>query len=451
MHAAPAPELDIGLYEENLNLGNASQVKLEPQADWEDEEIKMSGENGELKYERTIPARPKDVFYAISTSQGWRDWLADAAYFRARPGGSFHLSWDTGWYASGTVEVLEKPNTVTLKWRGNDAPAATQVVINLEPEGENTLLRLAHSGFGEGEKWDASRNLAASGWETGLENLESIFDTGADLRVTRRPMLGIMGNDFNEEIAKSIGVPVTEGTRLADVVEGMGAEKAGLQGDDVIVEMDETPIKTWVDLGPFLQSKQAGDVVRVVFYRGAEKQEVEMELMGRKIPDLDLDPMAFAQSYREASAQVMEELREALDEVSESEAEYTHGDGWSVKENLAHLATVEEWNLFTITALLSDNEWQSAGGGENRREQLRAVVRTTPTVELLVERIAKANEQTCSMLEESAPVLSARKGVMWRLGTDMLHFPGGHDREHIEQMSRELELARAAAGEEAIA
>ncbi|MEE9215902.1 MAG: PDZ domain-containing protein, partial [Anaerolineales bacterium] len=361
------------------------------------------------------------------------------------------LSWDTGWYASGTVVTMEKPNRVTLEWRGKDAPGATQVAVTLEPAGESTHVQIIHSGFGEGEQWDASRELSAGGWETGLENLESIFDTGADLRVTRRPMLGIMGNDFNEEIAASIGVPVTEGTRLADVVEGMGAEKAGLQGDDVIVEMDGVSIRTWEDLGPVLQNRQAGDVVTVVFYRGEEKQEVEMELMGRPIPDLDLDPVAFAQSYREASALVMEELREALDGVSESEAEFTEGDGWSVKENLAHLAVVEEWNLFTITELLSDNEWQSAGGGENRREQLRAVVRTTPTVEQLVERIAKANEETCSMLEESAPVLSARKGVMWRLGTNMLHFPGGHDRDHIQQMTRELEMARAAAGEKAAA
>ena len=404
--------------------------------------------NAEIKFERTVPGKPEDVFYAVSTSQGWRDWLADAAYFRSQPGGSFHLSWDTGWYASGTVEMMEKPSKVALEWRAKDAPGATQVAITLEPAGENTHVRVVQSGFGEGEEWDASRELAASGWETGLENLDSIFDTGADLRITRRPMLGIMGNDFNEEIAASIGVPVTEGTRLAEAIEGMGAEKAGLQGDDVIVEMGGTPVRAWEDLGPALQSRQAGDTVNVVFYRGAEKQEVEMELMGRPIPDLDLDPAAFAQSYREASAQVMEELRAALDGVSESEADFTVGDGWSVKENLAHLATVEEWNLFTITELLSDNEWQSAGGGENRREQLRAVVRTTPTVEQLIQRIAKANEETCSMLEESAPVLRARKGVMWRLGANLLHYPGGHDREHIEQMKRELEMAREAASEE---
>ena len=32
--------------------------------------------NAEIKFERTIPGKPEDVFYAVSTSQGWRDWLA---------------------------------------------------------------------------------------------------------------------------------------------------------------------------------------------------------------------------------------------------------------------------------------------------------------------------------------------------------------------------------------
>ena len=309
-------------------------------------------------------------------------------------------------------------------------------------------MQIVQSGFGDGEEWDASRELAAEGWETGLENLESIFDTGADLRITRRPMLGIMGNDFNEEIAKSIGVPVTEGFRLADVIEGMGAEKAGLQGDDVIVEMDGTSLRSWEDLGPILQRRQAGDKVSVVFYRGAEKQTVEMELMGRPIPDLDLDPAAFAQEYRKVTAEVIKDLKKALEGVTETEAEIATEDDWSIKENLAHLVLGEEYNIKLLTELLQDGESQYAGGGENRRETLRAIVRTTPTTEMLVQRLERAQEETCSMLEESESVLGARKGVMWRLGSYWLHYPGGHEREHIEQMMKESEMARAAASEE---
>ena len=398
----------------------------------------------EIKLEQTVPAKAEDVFYAVSTAQGWRDWLTDAAYFRPQPGGSFHLAWDTGWYAAGSVEALEKPSTVSLRWTGKDAPAATQVTFSLEPNGENTLVKLAHTGFEEGEDWEASYDLALSGWETGLENLKSIFDSGADLRIVRRPMLGIFGNDFSEEIATEIGVPVTEGTRLADAVPGMGAEKAGLQGDDVIVEMDGTPVRAWEDLGPVLQRRQAGDMVSVVYYRGPDKHQVDMELSGRPVPELDLDPAAFADVYRKTCAETLQELKAALKGSTESEAEFIEGDGWSVKENLAHLVVGEEWNSLTVAQFLDDNEPQYAGGGTNRSEWHRAVVAITPTVDGLVERLEQAQAETCRVLEESREVLKARKGVMWRLGVWWLQFPGGHEREHIEQIKQTLEKARAA-------
>jgi uncharacterized protein YndB with AHSA1/START domain len=403
----------------------------------------MSSTNREVKFEQSIPAKPEDVFYAVSTSQGWRDWLVDAAYFRAQLGGSFHLSWDTGWYASGTVEALDKPEKVTLEWRGKDAPAATRVAISLEPSGENTLFRVVQSGFGEGEAWEASREMAKSGWEVGLENLESIFDKGADLRITRRPMVGIFGNDFNAEIAADLGVPVTEGMRLAGTAEGMGAEKAGLQGDDVIIEMAGTSVGSWEELGPILQRSKAGDIISVSFYRGPEKHEVEMELSGRRIPDTPLDPAAFAGEYRKVGAEVVSALRKALEGASEDDAEITIGDAWSIKENIAHLVVGEEWYLFYLTELLVDGESQYAGTWENRREQLRAVVATTPALEQLVERLENAYEQTCRLLEESAQVLGARKGVMWRLGTWRLQFPGEHEKEHIKQIKKDLEKIRA--------
>ena len=93
--------------------------------------------------------------------------------------------------------------------------------------------------------------------ETGLENLESIFSTGVDLRQARQPMMGIMLNDFNERIAGEIGVPVTEGVRIDQPIEGMGAEKAGLLSNDVIVEMAGVPIQGFGDLGAVVQQRVA--------------------------------------------------------------------------------------------------------------------------------------------------------------------------------------------------
>lgn len=404
----------------------------------------MSESNGELRFSRTVPGKPEDVYYAFSTAQGWRDWLVDAALFRTPAGGSYHLSWDTGWYAAGEVQRLEKGKAVELSWHGKADPADTQVRIALEPDGAGTRVEITHAGFGEGQAWEASRQQAAHGWELGLKNLESIFDTGADLRVTERPMLGIMGSDFNERIAAQIGVPVSEGARIQDAIEGMGPAQAGMQGGDVIVEMDGTHIRDWSDLGPVLQRHQAGDVIDVSYYRGGDKQQVEMKLSRRPIPETPLDPIEFAERYREVCREVIAELREMLEGVSEAEAEFAPAGEWSVKQNIAHLIEGEEGNHTFIRNLLQDGEPQYPDGGENRTERVTALVMVTPTLEALIARLERAQEETCALIE-LATALRRRKGVMWRVGMYMLHYPGEHEREHMEQMQRTLEQARAVA------
>ncbi len=401
----------------------------------------MSENKGELRFSRTIPGKPEDVYYAFSSPQGWRDWLVDAALFRTSAAASYHLSWDSGWYASGTVKQLDKPKAVELSWHGKGDPAETQVSIRLEPVADGTQVEIVHSGFGDGEAWEASREEVTRGWEVGLENLESIFDTGADRRLTERPMLGIMGSDFNERIAAEIGVPVTEGARIQDAIEGMGPAKAGMAGGDVIVEMDGTPIRDWVDLGPVLQRHKAGDVIDVSYYRGGEKHQVEMQLSRRPIPETPLDPKAFAQRYREVCGEVITELREALQGVPEEQADFAPKGEWSVKQIIAHLIQGEESNHPFIRNVLQDGEPQYPDGGENRIEGVTAMVRITPTIEALIERLEQAQAETCALLEESAQ-LKRRKGVMWRLGSYMLHYPGNHEREHIEQMQGTLEQAR---------
>src|SRR3970040_2111379 len=98
----------------------------------------MDETTGVLSFERSVPAPAEAVYYAFSTGQGWRDWLCDSAVFKALPGGSYHLSWDTGWYASGRIEELNKPSRVRLSWRGAEDPAATQVTIDLHGHNDHT-------------------------------------------------------------------------------------------------------------------------------------------------------------------------------------------------------------------------------------------------------------------------------------------------------------------------
>ena len=98
-------------------------------------------------------------------------------------------------------------------------------------------------------------------------------------------MLGVNISDFNANIAKAMGVPVTDGMRLDFLPEEMGAYKAGLRKDDVLVGLAAMPSPMiLVHLLPLLQGKKGGDKVEAVFYRGPEKKTLMMELSQRPVP-----------------------------------------------------------------------------------------------------------------------------------------------------------------------
>ena len=66
------------------------------------------------------------------------------------------------------------------------------VTASVRPKGAGTALVVTHTPSGGGAKWAKAVKEAQKGWETGLENLQSVLETGQDLRLTLRPMLGIL-------------------------------------------------------------------------------------------------------------------------------------------------------------------------------------------------------------------------------------------------------------------
>jgi uncharacterized protein YndB with AHSA1/START domain/uncharacterized damage-inducible protein DinB len=409
------------------------------------EEHAMSGDSQDLVFTRRIPAPAEEVFYAFSTEQGWRDWLCQSARFRPQSGRSYQLAWNRGWFAAGSILTLERPKKVELSWHGPDDPATSQVSITLRERKGETEVEIRHSGLGDGQAWERARAEVRKGWEMGLENLESIFTTGEDLRFVRRPMLGIWMNDFNKQIGEEIGVPVTEGVRIDRPVEGMGAERAGLRHDDVLVEMDGKPVSGFSNLGAVLQGHRAGDTIPVTFYRGAEKMTLPMELSRRSIPQVTLDPAELARRVAEQHAEFKRELDEVFANVSEEQAGFRPTpDGWSAKDTLAHLIEGEYRNLDVIQDVLQDIEREFADEGGNVRERLEAMQVSAPTVAALRKELENRQQETVHFLQH-ADKLKQRKGVMWRLAVNWLETPLGHERGHMEQMKAAIQAARAAA------
>jgi hypothetical protein len=258
-------------------------------------------------------------------------------------------------------------------------------------------------------------------------------------------MLGIMVGELNPEVADRTGVPVTEGIRLEDVIEGMGAAAAGLRQDDVIVGIGDVEVTGRYSMDNVLRTHRAGEQVDVVFYRGAEKLSVAMELSGRPLPEVPATPVAFAEAIHEHHAAVDGELKAFLEGVTEEEASFRPApDEWTVKEILAHLvASTRGWHSFLIDMINDDEPWYDRWESHtNVPARNKAILAAYPTIPELLGEFKRNRSETVAILEALPPEFVARKGSYVKLGYWMLETPGYHVRQHLEQARMAVEAAR---------
>jgi hypothetical protein len=149
-----------------------------------------------------------------------------------------------------------------------------------------------------------------------------------------------------------------------------------------------------------------------------------------------------AKRLRDIDEEILKELSELLEGVSETEAEFNpEPEVWSVKETLAHLIVSEQLAQFGITELICDAQREFSGEYDNVRAHFKAVLKVTPTIPELIDRLKASKEETATLLE-LAEELKARKGVLWSYYLEVLPFPGFHERAHMEQMTASIEAAR---------
>jgi len=252
--------------------------------------------------ETFVNAPVKFAYRAFTNSTSLREWLCDAStvepHADGRRRGRMYLWWHGDFYSSGHYLELDENKRVKFRWFSSIDPAPTEVTVTFSDKDGGTLVHMDHE-VPDDESWKKMADGFRENWEDSLENLKSVLETGIDLRIANRPMLGIVPGDFTEDQAAALGVPVREGLRLDGVVDGMGAQKCGLQKDDVIVEFADHPILN--DASSFVNAiagEKGGDKIEVIFYRGPEKKTVTMELSKRPMPDVPFDPAELERQAR---------------------------------------------------------------------------------------------------------------------------------------------------------
>jgi uncharacterized protein YndB with AHSA1/START domain len=404
-----------------------------------------------VSFKRTINASPAETYRAFVHATALRDWLCDAAQTEARKGGRVYFWWNSGVHASGTYTALEPGKKVAWEWHHSREPESTHITVSLAPgkvEG-STVVTLKHA-VGSGAKWKAGLPAVQAAWESALENLQSVLETGVDLREARLPRLGILIGDFNAEMAAKLGVPVKQGIRLEGTADGTGARAAGLQQDDVIVKLGGKKAVDFPTLDTALQGHRAGDQVMVVFYRGSRKMTVTMELGARPIPDVPATANELAEVVRKNYADInpdVAKLVAALYSVSESEAAHRpEPDAWSIQELVAHFIACERDFQSWVADMLNDNVvGDSLEYRPNVNERLRAMVARYGTLAALMDELAHSQAETVALLAALPATFVARKHLYRRVATWMtLYVPMHYREEHWNQMQAAIQSARAA-------
>jgi uncharacterized protein YndB with AHSA1/START domain len=391
-----------------------------------------------IKVEQFVEAPVAEAYRAFTNSTALREWLCDYATMTPHVGGRIYLWWNGDFYSSGSFTAIDPNRLAAFTWFSRIDPGPSQITIKFTKKRGGTLIKLAHKIPG-GAKWKHAPESFKNQWTGSLENLASVLGTGIDLRIANRPMLGININDFSAEIAEKLGVPVSEGIRLSEVLEGMGAQKAGLQKDDVIVEVNGKTMTNQFDT--FLQAiqgKKGGDKIDVTFYRGAEKKTVTMELSKRPMPEAIFDAKQLADKMRANRQPVLDELIKVFEGVTEAQASAKPAPGeWSAKEVLAHLIANERFVLSHYDQIVTGYEPQTDGFGDPNPNANTAMIKTFGSYRAMLDEFIRLNEEFFHFIALLPKSFAAHKGSFYRISYEVL-IPPLHLVDHIGQLKNAL-------------
>jgi serine protease DegQ len=112
---------------------------------------------------------------------------------------------------------------------------------------------------------------------TAVSVVRQLLETGD----VKRAFLGITPIQITPELAQELDLGVESGVGVESVQAGSAADRAGLQGGDVIVAFEGKPISAVEDLFARLRGFKPGDRVTLTIVRDGERRQIEVTLAER--------------------------------------------------------------------------------------------------------------------------------------------------------------------------
>jgi serine protease Do len=107
--------------------------------------------------------------------------------------------------------------------------------------------------------------------------VEDLIKHGA----VQRGWLGVSIGTVNNEVAREFDLSVKSGAYISGFAENSAAKSAGIQEGDVVVKIDDTPIKSSTALTEYIGLRRPGDKVQVVVNRKGKEVTIPVVLTGK--------------------------------------------------------------------------------------------------------------------------------------------------------------------------
>jgi uncharacterized protein YndB with AHSA1/START domain len=147
--------------------------------------VTLSAAPKRLDFAVTVPAGVDEVWDAFTTSAGVTTWLAPYATIDPQPGGKWEVTSGAGSSTGGGTIVLLQPKSLlaVAALAPDQFPtvrrARTTAVFFFDPAGPGTTtVRLAQTGWMQGDEWDKAFDYLATGNAQLLEALYHRFAVG---------------------------------------------------------------------------------------------------------------------------------------------------------------------------------------------------------------------------------------------------------------------------------
>ena len=392
----------------------------------------------EISLEQLINETPEAVYYAWTNEMALTQWLCQDARVAVQPHGRLYLYWPQGYHATGEYQQVEANKALAFSWRGKDEAHSSRVAMTLTQVEGGTRVHLLHSHIAE----EAAASTIQQVWEAGLANLQAVLETGLDNRLYNRPFMGIMlqGQLTAEQLAAR-GVPANGAVELGGALPGTSAAEAGLQAQDLLIQIGDKAIETMPDIGQALQGKQIGDSLPLTVYRNGQPVTNTLTLRRRPAPHVPPTAEAFSAELGRAYAAADAQLDEILAGASDAVAWQSPAPGeWSAAEVLAHLIICERMIQTTVGVQLNGNplpNWP-----DNDPPMIQAVLAVYPTLAELVAAWKTAEAETVALIGRLPEAFVGRKATYTILAGfilgDMVNHTQGHLRQIQEAVSQKL-------------